>query len=543
MRSPQRFNRPRQRVAKTLALPAPTGGWDAISALADMPADRAIVLDNWFPSTSDVRVRNGHTLHASGVGGDTDDVETLMYHHNIIDASSKMFAVAGGDVYDVTSSGEATITSVVDLNNSRLQWVNFTTSGGHYLYWVNGADAPQHFDGTSWTTPAITGITESEAVHINVHKNRIWFVMVNSTKAAYLATGAVAGAATEFELGGLFTKGGYLNAMATWTLDGGSGTDDLAVFISSQGQCAVYQGTDPASADTWALIGVFDLAPPIGRRCFTKVAGDIALINMDGVLPLSRALQQDRASTQAIAITRNIQNAMAEAAELYGENFGWELTAYPKGTMAILNVPLTATEKHQYVMNTLTGAWCRFKGQNAASWIVFRNNLYFGSINGKVMQADDETSNDYTDIIDAVGQTSYNYFKPREGLKQFTMMQTLLVSAAEVSASVGISTDFKDNVELSTPSTGSAQGAVFDSAVWDTSTFGSGSAPVSDWTTVAGIGTNASIHFRARTGADINNSLWGEGLWGSAEWAEELSDAVDLRLFGFNILYQPGAVL
>jgi hypothetical protein len=49
-------------------------------------------------------------------------------------------------------------------------WTQFTTPGGTFLFIVNGADAPRTFDGTSWATPSITGITASQAVHVNAHK-------------------------------------------------------------------------------------------------------------------------------------------------------------------------------------------------------------------------------------------------------------------------------------------------------------------------------------------------------------------------------------
>ena len=41
--------RPPAVVAQGVPIPAPVGGWDAISPLANMPVDRAVVLDNWIP--------------------------------------------------------------------------------------------------------------------------------------------------------------------------------------------------------------------------------------------------------------------------------------------------------------------------------------------------------------------------------------------------------------------------------------------------------------------------------------------------------------
>lgn len=521
MRKPLRQRAvPQAQTAQGSSIPAPVGGWDAVSPIADMPQDRAIVLENWFPSTGDVRVRRGHKSHATGVGAGV--VESLMPYNGTTAVTSKLFAAAGGEIYDVTAAAAAS--SVVSgLSNNRWQHVNFTTSGGTFLVICNGADDVRHYNGSVWATPVITGISSSDCINVNGHKNRLWFVLKQSTKAAYLPTGSVAGVAATFELGGLFTKGGYLVAMATWTKDGGRGEDDLAVFISSEGQCAVYTGTDPASADTWALTGVFDLGSPLGYRCFTKVAGDLALVNIDGVLPISKALVTDRGAAAGVAITKNINNAMNEVARSFSENFGWELTPYAKGTMAILNVPIQEGEtQHQYVMNTLTGAWCKFTGMNANCWAVYLNNLYFGGNNGEVMQADTVGADD-GETITAIGQGAYNYYKSKGRLKQWKMVQPLLTVDSDSRPAIGISTDFRDNATLGTPTVAQTASALYDEAIYDTDIYAIEGRSVTDWTGISGVGQCASIHFRAST-----DSAAGE---------------VVMRLNGFNVTHEAGGIL
>jgi hypothetical protein len=131
--------------------------------------------------------------------------------------------------------------------------------------------------------------------------------MKDSTKGVYLATDAIAGAATEFQFGSLFTRGGHLLAIASWTRDGGSGSDDYLVAISSRGQLAVYAGTDPASADTWALVGVFDVPQPIGRRCWRRYGGDVLLLTVEGLFPLSSLLSVDESQAKRVAVSECVQ--------------------------------------------------------------------------------------------------------------------------------------------------------------------------------------------------------------------------------------------
>ena len=521
MLQPLRGNGRRSRTSIGASIPAPVGGWDAISPLAAMKPDRAIVLDNWFPQAGFIEVRRGHKIHASGLGSGV--VETIMKYQATTVAAGKLFAISGGTFWDVTSEATATATTVTSVGTNRWQWTNYTTSSGtSYLWACSGVDTPQMYNGSAWSNPSITGITSSDIINVNVHKNRLWFCLADSMKAAYLNTDSIQGTATPFNLGSVMGKGGFLVGMGTWTHDAGSGPDDYAVFMSSRGQAAVYQGTDPTSSTTWSLVGVYDLGAPLGYRCMTKVAGDLAVITIDGVLPFSVARSVDRGANATIALTANINTAMNSAARSYKDNFGWELTPYPKGLMAILNVPLQEGQtQHQYVINTLTGAWCRFTGMNANCWINFNDNLYFGGNDGVVYQADTGASDNGT-TIDAVGQGAYQYFNSKGVLKQYNAIQPLITTDSSARPAIGISTDFKDNVTLGTPSSADTTAALYDVATYDSDVYPVEARNISDWTSVNGIGQCASIHIRAQTNS---------------------TGDVVMRLNGLNAIYEKGEFL
>jgi hypothetical protein len=54
---------------------------------------------------------------------------------------------------------------------------------------------------------------------------------------------------------------------------------------------------------------------------------------------------------------------------------------YPKAGWLLINVPVANnTTYHQYVVNTITGAACKFTGMNASTWGMYNNNLYFGGM-------------------------------------------------------------------------------------------------------------------------------------------------------------------
>ena len=67
----------------------------------------------------------------------------------------------------------------------------------------------------------------------------------------YLPLNSISGAASEFPIGNFLQKGGKIVAIIPWTIDSGHGSDDLFCILSSEGEIAVYSGTDPASLTTW----------------------------------------------------------------------------------------------------------------------------------------------------------------------------------------------------------------------------------------------------------------------------------------------------
>ena len=527
------------RVSAGASQPAPIEGWDAVSPIASMSPKRAVKLDNWFPQPDWIEVRKGHVIHSSC---SAHPIETLATYNGL--TAQTMFAVSNGTIFNATSSGAGT-SLVTGLTNSRFQYTNFATTGGNFLYMVNGADVPQYYDGTSWQTATITGISSSDIIGVNAFKNRLWFVMTGSSDVAYLPVDSIQGAASIFPLGGLFTKGGFLMAMGTWSIDAGDGPDDYAVFMSSRGQCVIYQGTDPSSFNTWALVGVFDMGAPIGRRCFTRVGADIAFICIDGVVPLSKAMIFERAAVVKVSLTERIQRVMNESARLYRDNFGWQLISYPRGTRAILNVPKEEnTEQVQYVMNTLSGAWCQFIGMNANCWELLNEDLYFGGNDGVVYQAD-RSGSDAGSTLSADMMTAFNYYNMRGNQKRWTMCRPQLTTDGQVTPGIAFNVDFRDDAPLSVPSTTVQTASLWDVALWDQGLWTSDVRTQANWESVDGIGYCASI----RLAVDITApslgapALWGESSWGQSTWMLSVADEVVLQINAFDVVMEKGAIV
>lgn len=454
-------------------------------------------------------------------------------------SGSALFAGAGGAIWSVGAAAAGTL-SRAGASEDAWQWCSHTTSAGTFLVMVNGQDAPIHYNGSVWTEPSITGITASDAIGVISHKKRLWFVLKDTTLGAYLGTEAVAGAATTFRFGSLFTRGGYLMALATWTRDGGSGADDYLVAVSSRGQVAVYQGTDPSSANTWALVGVFDVPPPIGRRCFQKYGADLLLITLEGVFPLSQLLSVDQSQASRVSITDAISPEFNTAARVYGANAGWEVAVYPKGTRLLVNVPTGEFQTaKQYIQNTITGAWCEFDNHDALCWSVYNDNLYFGGSDGTIYQADTGSA-DVDTPITAVGQAAYSSFGSAN-IKRFSMIRPLVTVSATNRPSVGISTDFVETSAMSAlAASNSASVSTWDAALWDSGIWSESDLEVNDWASSVAIGTFGSIKFQAQTGVSAGGGVWGVGTWGTMLWGSRGRSDETMRIQGFVLLYEPG---
>lgn len=484
---------PRPAVYKGASIPAPVQGWDAISPIAAMPPTRAVRMINWFPQPDWVEIRKGYIEQCdTGTGL---PVETLCSYLGV-NGANKLFAGSDDTIWDVTSSTPSA--SVTGLANVRFQTASFATTGGNFLYLVNGADDPQYFDGSTWAVPTITGtgITASDFITVTPHKNRLWFSINDSSDAAYLPVDSIQGTAVKFPLGGNWSMGGYLMSIASWSLDAGDGPDDYLAFISSKGQVSVYKGLDPAV--DFSLIGTYYVGSPIGRRCVTRVGADLALICIDGVVPLSKGLLYERSAVEKVTLTSNIQRVMNASARQYKDNFGWQLISYPRGTRAILNVPeIEGQSQVQYVMNTLTGAWCKFENMNANCWELLQDSLFFGGNTGIVYEAD-RGGSDADGVLTADLMTAYNYFGTRGLQKRWMMCRTLLTTDLQIVPGLAFNVDFADDAPIITPSTEAFVPALWDVAEWDNDVWGGGLTTQAIWNSVTGIGYCASIRLQAQ---------------------------------------------
>jgi hypothetical protein len=500
---------PQARQSKSnKVIPAPVRGWVANESLAAGNPGSALVLENFWPTQTGVRLRGGSRKYATLT-------RTVVTSFLIYDSAQvrKLFAVSAGIVFDITRIIDPNLSPTVALFGRQGQYYSstmFSTAGGNFLVAVNGVDPHVIYDGTAWAvnSPEITGVSSSDLNHVWSYRSRLFFVQKASLKARYLPVDSIGGAASELNFTGVFRKGGYLLFGATWSVDAGDGQDDKCVFVTNKGEVAIYEGANPSSAADWNLIGVYDISAPLGPDATIRAGGDLLIATVTGVVPLSVAMQKDPAALSLSAVSRAIEPEWPKAVNNAGPR-PWQMAKINELNMGVVSVPgrtysragAFGTETFLYspaytlVVNLETGAWAKYVGWDVQSVCSFDGKVFFGTSGGKVLIGEQGASDDGQPYVCRMASTFESMDSPR-GYKQFHQARATWKYNLPFIDKVSASTDY--NIEFPTPPaplpvTGSRWDVgLWDTAIWDDN--GAGQRISDDWVSIGRSGYAASIN-------------------------------------------------
>lgn len=363
-----------------LSIPSPVGGWNARDSIDKMPPTDAVQMINMIPRGTSCEQRKGSSRLATGLGG-TVDTLAAWTSKSTGKNTNRIVAGANGALTSVNGSGTKTVLATGFSSN---QWQ--TTAFNNRLIFVNGADVPQVYDGSTLTALVSTGPTLATLWGVNTFKGRAYYWGKGEQSFWYAAAGSYQGTLTQFDLSGQVQNGGFLMMMLTWTLDSGDGIDDLAVFVFSTGEILLYAGDDPGNAAAWALQGRFMCGAPLSIRGHAQVGGTEIVITRDGYIDIATALRTGRYS-DSDEYSAKI-NPAVKAATTNGETqFGWEAILHPSEQIFLVNVPTDGTTYKQHVRSTAAGGWCEFSGWNARTFVVLNDVLYYGTAGGEIYMA------------------------------------------------------------------------------------------------------------------------------------------------------------
>ena len=481
----------------SLTIPAPVGGWNARDPLDGMSELDAVSLVNFFPEQRRIELRKGYRSHSTGMGSVA--VESL-FEFNNQSGTRQLIACGNGNIYNATTSGAAATSLASGFSEDRWQAINFRAR----LVLVNGTDQPKQWDGASLTDATYTGIgTDNNLIDITHYRNRLYFVEKNTASVWYTSSpDVITGALTEFPLQSLLRHGGQIQAITGWSTAAGASINEYFVAVSTNGEVLVYSGPNPADA-SWTLVARAKFPPPVGRRCLLNYGKDCYIITTSGIISLGAALYGPQSAGDYETLTDKIQTAFNEAARDLSGNFGWQAINYPRGHYLLVNVPLVeGSQAEQYVMNTESGSWCKFKGMKAVCWCVFGDELYFGGPSGVVYKAD-TGKNDNGMKIAASIEHSFNYFGDRQQNKLFSLARPLIqATSTSFDVMIDVNTDFELRNITNTVSIDGDDGTPWGSP-WGSPWSGS-EKRLNNWYAVAGFGRCASLVLKGEySGMDI----------------------------------------
>lgn len=357
--------------------------------------------------------------------------------------------------------------------------------------------------------PGVTfpdGLTTADMSYVWTYKNRLWFAQKESMNAWYLDVDVIGGDADVFPLAGVFGRGGALLFGQSWSLESGSegGLSEQVVFVSEEGEVAVYQGSDPNEAATWSKVGVYRIGKPLGNRAFIRGGGDLAISTSVGLVPLSKAIHLDVTSLNLATVSYGIADAWTAATELRTLT-GWQAELWPEQKMALIAPPMTqdAPTPVVFVSNTETGAWGRYTGWDMRCMEVFGGRLFFGGADGRVMIANvggDDEGAAYTGVVLPL----YTDFGNPAALKIPTGGRAVVRGTTRVAGQVTFQRDYSLTVPDAPNAVPIASVAnLWGAGIWGQSVWGGGLADVvtMDWCSLGGSGYACSLAYQVTSGA------------------------------------------
>jgi len=313
----------------------------------------------------------------------------------------RMFAGNATSLYDVTSSVPVLIKSGQTSGNYVA--AQLANAADNYMLVCNETgDDVLRFDGVAWETLSAgytppagkpTNITGPGTVAQNLtyvwkYRNRLFFIEGGTMNAWYLPLNAVGGTLSMIPLSGAASRGGRLLFGATWSVDAGDGIDDKCVFATDLGELLIFTGSNPADAANWRQEGRYAVAAPMGMNAHASVGGDLMIETVDGIVPISAAITKDTSQLEMAAITLNIKNTWRNEVNAK-RAVPWSMKRWDEyGAMFVTWPGGTPGNRYCAVVNIATGAWARFVGWDATCFIRMRADLFFGTQDGIVMQAD-----------------------------------------------------------------------------------------------------------------------------------------------------------
>jgi hypothetical protein len=458
------------------------------------------------------KVRPGYQQWATTVGA--GGVKTIVPYTGTVAANDRLFAMGNNGIYDVTSSvatPTVKLAYTASANSGNGIWCAVTTVAGFFSAYCDEDNGYYLYTESTdtWaavTTAQVTGVNPNTFCYVISFKERLWFIQKNTSSAWYLPTDAITGAATQFNFGNKFQQGGTLQALYSWTVQGSTGPQNCLVAISSSGEVIIYGGDDPTDASNWQVIGSWFIGTtPVGRRFAGNIGGDLYILSVAGLQPLSSIIQGSQVQIENIEVSRKVSPAVRSAlASTYG-TYGWEVKAYPmQAALFVMTPQVTGSANQQFVQSLNNQGWSIWQSLPMYTGEVWHGQFYFGGLDGNVY-----TITGDTDAVPRTGGNGNNIasyilssFQDYNELGLYhigQLVRPIFLSPILPQYSCKIVYDYNISEQFVNGGTSPITQPEWDVAVWDTSIWGSQPVEVQAVSGANGVGRAMAISLSMNT--------------------------------------------
>jgi hypothetical protein len=293
----------------------------------------------------------------------------------------------------------------------------------------------------------------------------------------------------------------------TWTLDGGAGMQNMLVIFTSNGEAAIYSGSDPTT--DFKLVGVYRFDSPMGAGCTVNYGGELYVLISTGLVPMSTLLkaEEDNLGTS----DQNIMQEFIDVSKTFRDAYGWSVIINSQTNHAICNMPTGSGTYQQLVRFMPNAIWSKWSDIPARCWAWLGNHAYFSTETGKIYQTGREYLDDNGTAINVDVRFAWSSFKS-VNKKQFKLVRLYMVSDSVPTPFIDIEVDYENLPPTNMPATAVAGvAATWNTSSWDTASWAIDAAPRQTWQGVVGLGRVGAPRIRASlkgttfalTGADV----------------------------------------
>lgn len=491
-------------TAQLFNVPAPIGGLNLRDPISAMSPIDAVTLDNMIPRQTGVEMRGGYQVHTNSI---LFPIKSVFSYNAPNPANNKLFAAANGKIYDVTTNPATVAVALTNSTEDYWSTTQFSTGGDTFLLCVSpGAGYWTYSTTSGWINRTPAGLPTTTLKTVSVWKQRVFFTCEADTRIYYFHNvNVVDGNTSPFTMGAQLRNGGYIAGLINWTLDAGVGIDDHLVVIGSQGDVAVWQGTDPQNANDFALRGIWYCGPvPKYGRFFTSFGGDVMILSDMGLVPLSKLVNGQFVETTP-GPAQKIQTLLSPLVSDLISSPTWDIFIAPASEVMVIKVPNQVSGGYrQFAMNVNTASWCTFSGLPMHCTTILNGVLYFGTDDGTVCKGlygsldgvlQDDTGGS---LVEGDVQTAFNAFDTPGLLKRFGLVRPIFIAPEVPSVKARVNTQYAFTGVEGSPSFTNNSEALWDAALWNDAAWVGTANTYQAWVGTTGLGYYGSLRMKVR---------------------------------------------